>query len=86
MNIKSHLVKSGNVIKININCIEFYQAFKQVLKAYKSLVQSSITLQINFMKVWKSIAKFHAVNAPMLQEFNYMSKQLRPTSRINLFL
>jgi hypothetical protein len=86
MNVKSHLVKSRNVIKININCIEFYQVFKQVLKDYKSQVQSRKTLQINFMKAWKSIVKFHAMNAPMLQDFNYMSTQLRPTNRINLFL
>jgi hypothetical protein len=65
MNIKSHLVKYRNVIKININCK---------------------TRQINLMKSWKSIVKFHAMNAPMLVEFNYMSKQLRPTNRINLFL
>jgi hypothetical protein len=86
MNIKSHLVKYRNVIKININCIEFYQEVKQVLKDYKSLLQSCKTRQINFMKAWKSIVKFHAMNAPMLVEFNYMSKQLRPTNRINLFL
>jgi hypothetical protein len=83
---KSHVTKSRNYIKININSIEFYRVFKKAFEDYKTKITLTPRLRKNFMLAWRSI-KPRVLVSPndMATEATDLSNKLRKNPRFDLF-
>jgi len=85
--IHSNVTRIGNIIQININCIEFYRVLKKAFKDYKRDLETKRILQINFIKASKSIENSSVLKSrsDISREVNYLSKRLKQTGIIKLF-
>lgn len=84
--VKSHVTKSGNKIKININSIEFFKIFMKAFEDYKSDINSIPLRRKNFMVAWRSIKPRAIKPGDMTTEAINLSKRLRKINRFDLFV
>jgi hypothetical protein len=84
--IPSTVTKSGNIILIRVNSIEFYYELKRAIEFYRNELNNDEKLQCNFIDAWRSIEKTHDVtrNTELSQEVTYLLKELNKSDKINL--
>jgi len=83
-NVKSHIKSKGNIVTIWLNSFELVRILRESIQKYKTDLQKSDPLQINFIRIFQSLENFQTLKNIQEAEAEKIVKIL--TSKNPLYL